>query len=58
MYKILSQAGKVSYGIKEFVVDKYEDIETLPDCDMGSAVIVLSESEVYMKNSEGSWVRL
>ncbi len=58
MYKILSQSGKTSYGIKEFVVDTYEDIKTLPECDMGSAVLVLSESNVYMKNSEGSWVML
>ena len=53
MFTLLEQ-----YGVKTFVVDTYADLESLPNCLMGSAALVLDESEVYMKNGEGSWVKL
>lgn len=43
----------------EFVCDTIVDVETLPglrDCSPGSAAICLENGEVYMLNTQGSWV--
>ena len=58
MYKIVSNDGDVAYGIKEFVCDAFDDLNTLPPCQMGSSAIVIATAEVYMKNSKGEWVKL
>lgn len=58
MYKLISNDGDVSYGIKEFVCDTPEDIVTLPSCQMGSTCVVISTSDVYMLNSQKEWVKL
>lgn len=58
MYKLTSNDGDVAYGIKEFVCDTPEDIQTLPSCQMGSTCIVISTAEVYMLNSKKEWVKL
>ena len=58
MYKITSNDGDVAYGIKEFVCDTLDDLNTLPPCQMGSAAIVIATAAVYMKNSKGEWVKL
>lgn len=58
MYKITSNDGDVAYGIKEFVCDTLDDLNTLPPCQMGSTAIVIAIAAVYMKNSKGEWVKL
>lgn len=58
MYKITSNDGDISYGIKEFVCDSVDDLSILPPCQMGSVAIIIATAEVYMKNSKGEWVRL
>lgn len=58
MYKLVSNDGDVSYGIKEFVCDTPEDIVTLPSCQMGSTCIVISTASVYILNSQKEWVKL
>lgn len=58
MYKITSNDGDVAYGIKEFVCDTLDDLNTLPPCQMGSTAIVIATAAVYMKNSKGEWVKL
>lgn len=59
MVKIVRQNGETQYDIYEFVVDTPEDIKDLPTrVGMGSTCIVISTSEVYMKNSKGEWVKL
>ena len=58
MYKITSNDGDVAYGIKEFVCDTVDDLETLPSCQMGSVAIIIATASVYMKNSKGEWVKL
>ena len=58
MYKITSNDGDVAYGIKEFVCDTLDDLNTLPPCQMGSTAIVIDIATVYMKNSKGEWVKL
>lgn len=58
MYKITSNDGDVAYGIKEFVCDTIDDLETLPSCRMGSVAIIIATASVYMKNSKGEWVKL
>ena len=58
MYKITSNDGDISYGVKEFVCDSVDDLSILPSCQMGSVAIIITTSEVYMKNSKGEWVKL
>jgi hypothetical protein len=40
--------------------DKLADLDLLPRCAPGSTAIVLDEGNtaVYMKNTEGKWVKL
>ena len=59
MINILSQAGRVDYNTKEFILDTTADLEKLNDisdsCDAGSTAFVIETSEIYMKNGQGEW---
>lgn len=55
MIKLYSQRGKIAYGIKKFVVQTTEDLETLPPCEMGSTAFVEVNQTRYIKNSAGEW---
>lgn len=50
--KVISNDGDVAYGIKEYVADTPEDIESVPPCTMGSTLFVISTADLYMMNSE------
>ena len=56
--KLISHDGNTVYGIKEYVVDKPEDMSSVPPCAMGSTLFVISTAEIYMMNSEGTWVKI
>lgn len=60
MYSIISHDGDKMYGVNEYVLDSVDDLVILPRCAPGSTAIVLEEgnSAVYMKNSQGEWVKL
>lgn len=58
MYSITKQNNSISYGIKEFVCDTEEDLQNLPDCDMGSSAIVIKPAGVYLKNSQDEWIKV
>jgi hypothetical protein len=60
MYSVISHDGDVQYGVNEYVCDSVDDLVILPRCAAGSIAIVLEEnnSAVYMKNSQGEWVKL
>ena len=59
MLNILSANCETAYGVNEYVIDTPEEIASLPrHCDMGSIAIVISTSEIYMKNGQGEWVKL
>ena len=59
MIMLTSSSGNIQYDINEYVCDSTEDIPNLPShCAMGSTAIIISTSEVYMKNSNGEWVKL
>ena len=57
MINILSQAGRVDYNTKEFVLDTTADLEKLNEvtCDAGSTAFIIETSEIYMKNGQGEW---
>lgn len=57
MYKI-TKNNDVSHGVKEFVCDAVNDIQSLPACEMGSKVLVIENSTTYIKNGAGYWVVL
>jgi hypothetical protein len=60
MYSIISHDGDKQYGVNEYVCDSVDDLVILPRCAPGSTAIVLEEGNtaVYMKNSQGEWVKL
>lgn len=58
MISLLSVSGKTVYGICEYVCDKEEDVETLPEAPMGSTALVIETGNVYMINSEKEWVKI
>lgn len=58
MYKITVNDGDIAYGVKEMVCDTEADLEILPDCAMGSTVIVIETGSVYIRNSRDEWVKL
>ena len=60
MYSVISHDGDTQYGVNEYVCDSVDDLIILPRCAAGSIAIVLEEnnSAVYMKNSQGEWVKL
>lgn len=60
MYSIIKRDDNVSYNVNEYVCDSVADLDSLPRCSSGSTAIVLSNGgvEVYMKNTEGKWVKL
>jgi deoxyhypusine synthase len=57
MINILSQAGRVDYNTKEFILDTVADMENLNEvtCDAGSTAFIIETSEIYMKNGQGEW---
>ena len=58
---IYSNSGHTAYGIKEFIVDKFADIDKLPlDCQPGSAALCLEDGKVYFyrKSDEKPWAPL
>lgn len=57
--KLTSSNGQVAYDVNEYVVDTPDEIQNLPKkCGMGSTAIVISTSEVFMKNGRGEWVKM
>lgn len=59
MVRLIASNGEIQYNINEYCIDSSDDIANLPkDCAMGSTAIVISTSEVYMKNGTGDWVKL
>lgn len=60
MYSILKRDDNVAYNVNEYMCDKLADLDLLPRCAPGSTAIVLDEGNtaVYMKNTEGKWVKL
>lgn len=58
-YRISKANGDSAHDIMEYVVDTPDDISRLPATSgWGSTCIVISTSEVYMKNSYGEWVKM
>lgn len=60
MIAVLSENGKSTYNLKEYVVDTQEDIKDLPTSgiQMGSTAFVISTGTVYMLNSSKEWIEV
>lgn len=57
MIKILSQNGKIAYGVKEYIIDKKEELNTYNfQCDMGSSVFIIETQEAYILNGKNEWI--
>ena len=60
MYNKTMVNGEVAYDVIQFTCDNLDDLDNLPTqgVGMGSTAIVISTAEIYIKNSEGQWVKL
>lgn len=60
MYSIIKRDDNVAYNVNEYICDNINDLDSLPRCASGSTAIVLEEGNaaVYIKNTEGKWVKL
>ena len=59
MINIRHSSGKVAYGVQDFVLDTYEDLQNLKaDCAPGSTAFIIATSEKYMLNSHKVWVQI
>ena len=59
MIGITKTSGRITYGLKEYVVDSPTDIDSLPKDDaMGSTAFVIETGDVYMLNGYGEWVKI
>ena len=50
-----SQGNKINYDLEKWLVDTEEEISTIPRCQMGSTVYVISTGESWMIDSTGKW---
>ena len=60
MYSMIKRDDNVTYNVNEYMCDSIADLDSLPRCAPGSTAIVLEEGNavVYMKNTEGKWVKM
>lgn len=60
MYAIIKRDDNIPYNVNEYMCDTIADVDSLPKCAPGSTAIVLEEGNVtvFMKNTEGKWVKL
>lgn len=60
MYSVIRHDGDTMYGVNEYVCDSVDDLVILPRCAAGSTAIILEQNNVavYMKSSQGEWVKL
>lgn len=60
MYSTIKRDDNVNYNVNEYVCDSIADLDSLPRCAPGSTAVVLEpdNTAVYMKNTEGKWVKL
>lgn len=57
MITIVSNDGTINYGIKHYVADNFEDLNSLntKGIQMGSTAFIIDTSEYYMLNGEKTW---
>lgn len=60
MYAVIKRDETIAYNVNEYMCDSVDDLDSLPRCAPGSTAIVLDKDDttVYMKNTEGKWVKL
>jgi hypothetical protein len=57
MVKLVNYA-EASSGIKEYVADTEEELNTITACEMGSTVLVISSGKIFIKDGKENWVEL
>ena len=56
MYRIVSQSGHISYGLKHYVCDLDSDINNLPITDIaGSEAYVIDSGKTYILSNSHEW---
>lgn len=60
MYSTIKRDDNIAYNVNEYICDSVIDLDSLPNCAPGSIAIILEAGNtgVYMKNTEGKWVKL
>lgn len=56
MINIMSQSGKTTAYLKEFVIDTVADVIDLPtDVPMGSSALCIQNGDVYIFGGDDKW---
>ena len=60
MINQISENGKPSYGICEYICDSEEDVKNLPlYCTPGSTALVLNATQdLYILSGQKKWIKL
>ena len=60
MYSTIKRDNETVYNVNEYICDSIDDLNSLPRCAPGSTASVLEEGSavVYIKNTDGKWVKL
>jgi hypothetical protein len=60
MITLYKQDGETVYGVKEFLLDTPQDLQSLPNADIrpGSSALIISTGALYMFNGDKQWVPL
>ena len=60
MYTTIKRDNETAYNVNEYICDSFADLDSLSRCAPDSTAIVLEEGNtaVYIKNTEGKWVKL
>lgn len=56
MIQIVKRNNVFTYGIKEYVVDTFAELNNLLDGNMGDTAYVIDEKQTYILNSEKQWI--
>lgn len=54
MVKLIGYSD-VSAGIRQYVADTELDLKDIPDCEMGSTVLVIETGAILVKSGDGKW---
>lgn len=55
---IIKNSGHVAYGIKDYILDTTNDIQSLPTDTPGSTAFIIADSSTYILNGSKQWVKI
>lgn len=51
----LGQGNKINYDVEKWLVEKEDELSTIPRCQIGSTAYVIDTAETWVMDSKGTW---